>query len=1198
MERILGIDTGTNSLGWGIVENYENGKYKLIDYGVSIFEEGVKIEKGIEKSKTAERTEFRSSRKLIWRRKCRKINLLQILIDNHLCPPLTRDSLKRWRHKSIYPEDVNFLNWQLTDEKNGINPYRYRYTCLTQKLDMTDLTQRYMLGRAFYHIAQRRGFLSNRKSNTQSNDGVVNSGIDDLSRKITESGCRYLGEYLYKKYEKGEKIRKIYTSRNQHYLVEFRAICELQQLDCKLVEKLEKAIFYQRPLKSQKHLVGKCTFEPKKTRCSVSHPVYEEFRMYSFINNIKILTPDDLEPRPLSNSEKDLIKPLFYRKSKRFFPFEDIAKKLSSGKKDYCWIKSDENKSYKFNYPLDTQVAACPVTAHLISIFGENWYDAICEVYTLANNKTGDQIINDIWHVLFFFDDSDKLKKFAIKNLQLDEKQAEDFCKINMPQEYAAISLKAINNILPYMKVYGLTYSKAVFLGNLKAVMPKNIWGIKEMKEAAIEGLVDLLSSVGDDNQNRHCVEEKVKDYLHIRYNVNRETLKMLYHPSMIDVFQKQKADKDGIIQLGSPDVGSIRNPMAMRSLNVLRRVINKLLREGKIDEDTTIHIEFARELNDANKRAAISTYQKNINTETEKIREIIFDETGINATDNDILKYKLWIEQNKRCLYTAENIGLADFLGQMPKFDIEHTIPRSVGGDSTMMNLTLCQSAFNRDIKKAKLPSQLSNYDEILQRVSEWKVKSDELDSRIRKLKGSYASTKEEKDKIIRKRHLLCLERDYWRGKYSRFTMTTVPEGFSRRQGVGIGVISKYARLFLKSVFKHVFVVKGIATSDFRKLWNIQAEYAKKERNNHVHHCIDAITIACIGPNEYSKLAHYYHELEEYEWYNKPKPKFELPWDSFPKDMKNIQETLLVRHFTNDNMKSQPMRTIFTPEGKIKMRSDSARGPLHLDTFYGAINQGEGVKYVVRKSVDTLEKSDIKNVVDGVVREILQNAVEKYGNLQKAIESNDIWMNKEKQIPIRKVRLYAKITRPIDFGHHRNSSVHDYKKQYHVKGGNNYMMAIYFKLEKNKIKKTFSIISNFQAALHFRRSNSNRSDSLIPVKEDFQLMCCLKKGTMVILYENSPEEVWKLTKQQISNRLYIVAGVSSFITNNIEYGVIQLQHHQNAQPYSSVKFKNGAYKADEEFRAGITLLHTQFKALVEGEDFVLNEIGKIIRLK
>ena len=66
MERILGIDTGTNSLGWGIVENYENGKYKLIDYGVSAFEEGVKIEN--QKSQAAERTEFRPSRNLPWRR--------------------------------------------------------------------------------------------------------------------------------------------------------------------------------------------------------------------------------------------------------------------------------------------------------------------------------------------------------------------------------------------------------------------------------------------------------------------------------------------------------------------------------------------------------------------------------------------------------------------------------------------------------------------------------------------------------------------------------------------------------------------------------------------------------------------------------------------------------------------------------------------------------------------------------------------------------------------------------------------------------------------------------------------------------------------------------------------------------------------------------------------------------------------------
>jgi CRISPR-associated endonuclease Csn1 len=94
---------------------------------------------------------------------------------------------------------------------------------------------------------------------------------------------------------------------------------------------------------------------------------------------------------------------------------------------------------------------------------------------------------------------------------------------------------------------------------------------------------------------------------------------------------------------------------------------------------------------------------------------------------------------------------------------------------------------------------------------------------------------------------------------------MAEVPEGFSRRQGTDISVISRYARMYLKSVFKQVYIVKGIATSDFRKMWGIQEEYAKKERVNHVHHCIDAITIACIGKAEYDKLADYRHKYDEY---------------------------------------------------------------------------------------------------------------------------------------------------------------------------------------------------------------------------------------------------------------------------------------------------------------------------------------------
>ena len=55
MTKILGIDTGTNSLGWAIVEKQAD-EYHLLDKGVNIFQEGVKVEKGIESSKAAERT--------------------------------------------------------------------------------------------------------------------------------------------------------------------------------------------------------------------------------------------------------------------------------------------------------------------------------------------------------------------------------------------------------------------------------------------------------------------------------------------------------------------------------------------------------------------------------------------------------------------------------------------------------------------------------------------------------------------------------------------------------------------------------------------------------------------------------------------------------------------------------------------------------------------------------------------------------------------------------------------------------------------------------------------------------------------------------------------------------------------------------------------------------------------------------------
>ena len=1214
MTKILGIDTGTNSLGWAIVEKQAD-EYHLLDKGVNIFQEGVKIEKGIESSKAAERTAHKAARVRNYRIKLRKIRLLRILSDAHLCPPLSKVELSAWRLKKEYPKNELFMQWQSTDDESEKTPYAYRHKCLHESLDFSSITDRHILGRAFYHMIQRRGFLSNRKDQSADDTGKVKESISNLTQEMHDAGYEYLGDYFYSLYNKGEKIRNHYTARNEHYLAEFKAICEKQDLDKNLgpevVRQIEKAIFDQRPLKSQKGQVGKCVFEKNKTRCASSHPMYEEFRMLSFINNIKIQTPNDDVLRPLSSEERALIMPLFFRKSKKLFDFEDIAKKLAP-KNQYGFYKksSDAEMPYLFNYPMDTSVSGCPVTAALKDIFGDNWIDSLCETYTLAEGKSRLNVVNDIWHALFFYTDETKLAEFGKNRLQLDDEEAKKFCEISLPSDYASLSLKAICKILPYLR-RGLIYSHAVFLGNLCEVMPQYEWDIEEMRNAAIDHIIHEMNQI--DSKDARTFEVCIKEYLKEQYHISEEKLKKLYHPSMMEVYPRvQLTNSHGVYQLGSPRIDSVRNPMAMRSMFRLRKLVNRLLEEGKIDSDTEIHIEFARELNDANKRNAIAAFTKenqNKNDEArKKIKNLFKAETGkdIEPTDVDVLKYVLWEEQGHICLYTGKQICISDFIGGNQKFDIEHTIPRSVGGDSTKMNLTLCDSRFNRDVKKTKLPTELPNHEEIMARINDWREKYESLDGQIRRQKkmSKGATTKVQKDAIIRKRHLLELQRDYWRGKYLRFTMESVPEGFSRRQGTDISVISKYARLYLESLFTHVYTVKGIATSDFRKIWGIQKAYSKKERVNHVHHCIDAIVIACIGLDEYNKLGAYYHDEENHEWYGMSKAYFKKPWPTFVEDIEKVQDEILVYHYTPDNMPKQGRRRILIDGKKVLSKGDAARGSLHNDTYYGAIENDGVVRYVKRINLASMKESDVKNIVDDVVRGIVEATIREKGF--KEAMAGTIWMNEEKQIPIKKVRCYTpSVTKPLNIRQQRDVSPKEYKQQYHVTNDNNYLLALYIgKDKKGKEKREFEIINMLQTAQYFRTSNDKVAvgNNIVPIKSehDYPFAYSLKIGTMVLLYEKSPNEVWDASIVDNNKRLYKVVGLSAMRMKgrNVDYATIKLKHHEEARLSTELKSKNGAFKQGEELRPSIIMLHTQLNALVQGYDFEINELGEIKRLK
>lgn len=1204
MEKVLGLDLGTNSIGWAVVGRNEDGTCMLIDRGVHIFQDGVAHDKSGEKPAVQERTAARASRRHYFRRRTRKVELLKVLVREGFCPHLSDEDLKKWQNEKVYPLDEDFMRWQRSYAEEDKNPYYDRYRSLTEKLDLTKVRDRYVLGRALYHINQRRGFLSNRKDAADdAEDGKVKEDINLLSKEMTQAGCRYLGEYFYRLFQKGSKIRCRYTAREEHYKAEFNAICEKQGLSSQLKADLERAIFFQRPLRSQKGSVGTCSFEKGKPRCPISHPRYEEFRMLQFLNSVRVQRPYETEALPLNEEEVQCVKPLFFRKSKPDFAFEEIAKKIA-GKGNYAYKESGQDNQYRFNYRMSTSVPACPVSAAIIGSLGlqspDGWEDELCSVYTKGDGKPQDGILNDIWHALFFFDDVEKLSAWLSNALQLDREGANSLAKFRLPQGYAALSLKAINKILPWLR-NGYIYSDAVFYANLPAVLPPSVAQNTDKMAEVVENVRILLDDFSKDPLSRESSKVKnISDYLlGVADGAHPEKL---YHPSMIETYRAVIPDGRGRSHLGSPRTDTFKNPMAMRALFRLRALLNRLLDEGVIDPFTKINIEFARELNDTNTRKAIADYQKDQEDQrrkdSEAIRNIMGD--GYVPSEDELLKYRLYEEQNHICLYTGRQICPRMFLGGNSEFDIEHTIPRSRGGDDSQANKTLCENKFNREIKKTQIPSELVDNEVILERIAGWKETIEDLSNQIsfQRRKARSAQTKEAKDTAIRRMHYLRMRLNYCKEKYERFTMKKVPEGFSNRQGVDIGIIGKYARLYLKTLFHKIYVVKGSTTASFRKEWGLQNEYSKKERTSHAHHCIDAVTIACIGKNEYDRWAQYLRKEEDYQFGKGPKPHFEKPWPTFTEDVLAIPSSLIVSHYTPDNLPKLDKKKLRV-RGVIQRNADgnpmyaqghTARALLHKDTFYGAIKKEDEVRYVVRKPLDSLdEKKDIPRIVDDAVREKIQAAIAEYGSLKKAVVET-IWMNKEKGVPIRKVRVYTPtITSPLALKQHRDESEKEYKRSYYVANDSNYCMALY-----GDEKPSFRLVNTLSAVNHF---NDKKEKWIDEVNEKGQpLRCILRSGTMVLFYEKSKEELYLCSQEDLSSRLYKVTILSSMtIQGKYRYGTLTLKHHLEARPSTELKVKNGLWKVGEDIRPVIGLNHNQARFLVEGVDFVLTVTGRIV---
>ena len=558
--KILSLDLGTNSIGATIRNLTEENQFEKTT--VITFETGVGKDKENKYtiSHAANRTSKRSIRRLYQARKYKLWATLEILAKNKKYCPINEQSIKRWKHydkeeahrgnggRKFPIEDLAFANWIKLDFNNDnipdyTSPYQLREELATVKLDFEIEENRFKLGRALYHIAQHRGFKSSKKiqnkdeenSGKESETDTTNIGAEgkkedkffkqveklgfeinaDLPVGVILSIIERDGIQNENRKTEGIRIRKElhqYVTRKM-LMREVQTIFKQQGLSFGSIFKNKKgeelkinqsSIFWQRPLRSQKGTIGKCTLETSKYRCPASRPEFEEFRALSFINNIQFRLKND-KKNEWKQLELNLRKQLFEEKCfvQKDFEFYGI----------YKWLqKKNGHDNWELNFNFKTNVSACTVSARMKNIFGEQWNN----IEVRKDKKYNEYKISayeDIWHVLFESNDEDFISEYGRTKLKLDDEQIKKLIALwyAMPVSYGNLSLKAINNILPFLRE-GFIYTEATLLAKVPEVLGEKIWSAN--KELITKSLKqDVIASNRDEKRLLNIVNNLIAQY-------------------------------------------------------------------------------------------------------------------------------------------------------------------------------------------------------------------------------------------------------------------------------------------------------------------------------------------------------------------------------------------------------------------------------------------------------------------------------------------------------------------------------------------------------------------------------------------------------------------------------------------------------------------------------------------------------------
>lgn len=470
----LGLDLGSNSIGWALIKlDSEDNPCGIEKVGVRVFEAGMEgqYESGKEESRNKKRREARLVRRQIERRARRYRKLANVLQRIKLLPEGNlSDSVERKNIIDNLDEELRrlYIKADLPEsEKNRLNQifvYYLRSLAVKEKLEP------YALGRVLYHLGQRRGFLSNRRGQKQDDEekGKVKEGIAEIRNEMSCLGTKTLGEYFatIDPVNQQKRIRNRWTARDM-YEQEFYTIWDFQAqfypdlLNDENKKMVFKAIFYQRPLKSQKEKIGFCQFEncargAKRNRRRAPWVILkaQRFRMLQKVNDLLIIE-NKFTKRPLREDERNII--------------IDYLEK--NGKTEFTKLKRilGLHRNVKFNLEEggEKKIPGNRTASDIRAIIGERW--------DKMSPEEKDKLVEDIYSIV----SNKALKKRLMNHWKFSEEEAQNLSEIGIEDGYCNLSRQAIDKFLPGLES-GRRYGELV----------KEIYGMNEIRD---EFKVNLL---------------------------------------------------------------------------------------------------------------------------------------------------------------------------------------------------------------------------------------------------------------------------------------------------------------------------------------------------------------------------------------------------------------------------------------------------------------------------------------------------------------------------------------------------------------------------------------------------------------------------------------------------------------------------------------------------------------------------------